>query len=250
MTYDTCRCSRTLPCQSKARRWIQIPLLLLSLTLGAELTQAQPQGSSSTACVLVEKEGKVDIARKGSTAWAAAQGNETLQPGDRLRTGSRSRAALRWSESSVMRVNELTSMEIQPPAKPGTKPELELKSGASYFFSREKPEDIQFRTPVASGAIRGTEFNLKVAEDGRTELALLHGEVTLNNDQGSATLASGEQSTVEPGKAPTKAPLVDAVNVIQWTLYYPMVVDPDELKLGDSDKSAIGDSLAAYRQGD
>jgi tetratricopeptide (TPR) repeat protein len=199
---------------------------------------------------VVERQGKVEFARKGSSQWSLVQSNEVLQIGDRLRTSFHSRATLRWSELAIIRVDELTSMEIQPPAKPGAKPELELKSGANYFFSREKPEDIQFRTPVASGAIRGTEFNLKVAEDGRTELALLHGEVALNNAQGAATLSSGEQSTVEPGKAPTKAPLVDAINVIQWTLYYPIVVDPAEQTLSDADQQAIGDSLVAYRQGD
>ncbi len=225
--------------------------LSLSLFACAMLFAQVPRaGEQLTGCVVVERQGKVEFARKGSSQWSLAQSNEVLQAGDRLRTSFRSRATLRWSELAVIRVDELTSMEIQPPAKPGAKPELELKSGASYFFSREKPEDIQFRTPVASGAIRGTEFNLKVAEDGRTELALLHGEVALNNAQGSATLSSGEQSTIEPGKAPTKAPLVDAINVIQWTLYYPMVLDADELKLGDSEKNALGDSLAAYRQGD
>ncbi|HXU79088.1 MAG TPA: FecR family protein, partial [Methylomirabilota bacterium] len=174
---------------------------------------------------MIEKEGKVEVARKGSTTWSAAQVNDKLELGDRLRTGMRSRAALRWSELSVMRVNELTSMEIQPPATSGVKPQLELRSGAAYFFSREKPSEIQFRTPVASGAIRGTEFNLSVAEDGRTELALLDGEVDLSNGQGSATLKSGELGTVAPGGAPSKTALINAINVIQWVLYYPAVID-------------------------
>ena len=201
-------------------------------------------------CVLVERQGKVEIARKGSTTWSSGATNEVLQVGDRLRTGLRSRATLRWSEASVVRVDQLTSMEIQPPANPTDKPQLDLKSGATYLFSREKPTEVQFRTPVASGAIRGTEFNLKVAEDGRTELALLDGEVTLANAQGSATLGSGEQVTVEPGKAPTKAPLLDAINIIQWVLYYPQVVDPDNLGLDEAGKKALTESLDAYAQGD
>ena len=142
----------------------------------------------------------MEIARKGSTAWAVAEADTVLQVGDRLRTALRSRATLRWSESSVVRVDQLTSMEIQPPAKPTDKPQLDLKSGAAYLFSREKPTEVQFRTPVASGAIRGHQFNLAVAEDGRTVLSLLDGEVDLVNDHGSASLGGGEQGTVEPGK--------------------------------------------------
>src|SRR5436305_2077126 len=69
-------------------------------------------------CVLLTKEGKVEVARKGLAQWSPGETNQVLAVGDRLRTGIRSRATLRWSELSVVRVDELTSMEIQPPEKP------------------------------------------------------------------------------------------------------------------------------------
>ena len=224
--------------------------LAVVMAWGLTSTLAQGAEAAGSGCVLVEKEGKVEVARKGTTAFKAVAVGAALQNGDQLQTGSRSRATLRWSELSVLRVDELTSMEIQPPAKPGGKAQLDLKSGASYFFSREKPEDIQIRTPVASGAIRGTEFNLSVGADGRTEVALLDGEVELSNAQGATTLKSGEKGIVEPGKAPTKTALIDAINVIQWVLYYPAVVDPDELGLSDQEKETFKASLKAYREGD
>src|SRR3989442_10462724 len=174
--------------------------------LTAFLPKLSPAAENPT-CVLVEKEGKVEVARKGSTAWNPAEINGKLQLGDRLRTGSRSRATLRWSELSTVRVSELTSMEIQLPAKATDKPQLDLRSGAEYLFSREKPTEIQFRTPVASGAIRGTEFSLEVAADGRTTLSLLDGAVDLSNPQGAASPVSGDQATVEPGGAPKKTRL-------------------------------------------
>lgn len=206
--------------------------------------------SGHLTCVLLVREGKVEVARQGSPQWNAANTNQVLQIGDRLRTGLRSRATLRWSDLSIVRVDQLTSLEIQPPEKAGVKPQLELKSGATYFFSREKPEEIQFRTPVASGAIRGTEFNLAVADDGRTVVSLLDGEVQLTNALGQATLKGGQQGVVDPGRAPTNAPLINAVNVIQWTLYYPAVVAPDDLKLTDKEKETFSNSLNAYRAGD
>src|ERR1043165_2167928 len=224
--------------------------LAVVMAWGLTSTPAQAAEAAGSGCVLVEKEGKVEVARKGTTTFKAVAVGAALQNGDQLQTGSRSRATLRWSDLSVMRVDELTSMEIQPPAKPGGKAQLDLKSGASYFFSREKPEDIQIRTPVASGAIRGTEFNLSVGADGRTEVALLDGEVELSNAQGATTLKSGEKGIVEPGKAPTKTALIDAINVIQWVLYYPAVVDPDELGLSDQEKETFKASLKAYREGD
>src|SRR2546429_390185 len=81
----------------------------------------------------------VEFSRKAATPWSAAQVKDVFHPGDKLRTGSRSRAALLWSELGTVRVSELTSMEIAPPAKPTDKPQLDLRSGAAYFFSRERP---------------------------------------------------------------------------------------------------------------
>src|SRR5260221_2337623 len=201
-------------------------------------------------CTVLAREGKVEVARKGLADWSSAQTNQVLQVGDRLRTGMRSRATLRWAELSVVRGDELTSMEIQPPQKSGDKPQPDLKSGAAYFFSREKPSEIQFRTPVASGAIRGTEFNLAVDDNGRTVLSLIDGQVDLANAQGTKTLQSGEQGTAESGRPPTKTALIDAINVIQWALYYPAVLDASELGLSDQEKQTFADSLRAYRSGD
>ena len=220
------------------------------VTMGTAFCAGAEAVPGAPTCVLLTKEGKVEVARKGTTQWSPAQTNQTLQIGDRLRTGLRSRATLRWSESSVMRVDELTSLEIQPPAKATDKPQLDLKSGTTYFFSRERPTEIQFRTPVASGAIRGTEFNLAVAEDGRSVLSLLDGEVDLVNAQGSVTLKSGEQGTVAPGGAPAKTALIDAINVIQWVLYYPVVIDPKEIGLSAQEQQSLAEPLEAYRSGD
>jgi hypothetical protein len=144
----------------------------------------------------------------------------------------------------------LTTLEIQPPEQPGRRAVLDLESGAAYFFNRDKPSETQFRTPSASGAIRGTEFNIAVAGNGRMELALLDGQVDLTNNQGTLQVQTGEKAVVEPGHAPAKSPLIDAVNIIQWTLYYPAILDPDELELSADIKEALGPSLDAYRSGD
>jgi Flp pilus assembly protein TadD len=231
-------------------RWRALALLVVVWFLGATTRICSAANPPEPSCVVLDRQGKVEVALKGSAAWKDAQVNDVLHPGDRLRTGSRSRATLRWSELSVVRVNELTSMELQPPQGHGDKAQMDLKSGGAYFFSREKPTEIQFKTPVASGAIRGTEFNLDVAEDGRTVLSLLDGAVDMANAQGSASFKSGEQGTVTAGSAPSKTAMIDAAGPIQWALYYPAVVDPEDLNLGGGEKDALKDSLQAYKQGD
>ena len=191
--------------------------------------------------LLLSFENKVETAAVGTTAWTSAQTNQTLQAGDRLRTLRRSRALLRLSDFSVIRVNELTLLEIRAPST-GQNGFLDLQSGSIYFFNRERPSTIEFRTPVASGAIRGTEFHLAVADNGETTLTVLEGEVSLSNPQGELRFARGEQGIVSPGQAPRKTAVVNAINVIQWCLYYPAVLDAPEIP-------AVSDSVAAYRRG-
>jgi tetratricopeptide (TPR) repeat protein len=137
-----------------------------------------------------------------------------------------------------------------PPQTPGSSGGFEVKSGGSYFFNRERPGAVEFRTPLASGAIRGTELHLRVAENGRTEVALLDGAVDLTNEFGALSLVTGDQAVVEPGQAPRKTPSIEAINIIQWVLYYPGVLDVDELGLTDAEKTALATSIAAYRSGD
>ncbi|MCU0857517.1 MAG: FecR domain-containing protein [Pontiellaceae bacterium] len=200
--------------------------------------------------VVLTIEGRVETVRTGTTDWLPAQTNEILEVGDRLRTGLRSRATVRLSDLTVLRVNELTTLKIQPPSQPEKQPALHLEKGGAYFFSRERPVEMEFRTPLASGAIRGTEFNLTVADDGQTVVTLLDGEVELNNESGTVNLVSGEQGIVEHGKAPAKTAVINAINIIQWCLYYPAVLDLNELNFSGEEKELLAASLAAYRVGD
>lgn len=200
---------------------------------------------------LLTAEGKVEVTAAGTPLWRSARTNEMLEPGSRLRTGPRSRATLRLSDQTVLRVNELSVVEIRPTPGSGAKAELDLQSGSSYLFNRDRPMDLRFRTPQASGAIRGTEFHLEAnAAAGRTRLALFDGEVTLANEQGEVILTAGEEGVVEAGQAPKKTAVLNALSIIQWCLYYPAVLNVEDLSLSDAEQQSLAPSLAAYRSGD
>lgn len=195
-------------------------------------------------------ENKVWIITANSAERQPAKVNQVIHLHDKISTEKNSRATIRLADRSVFRINELTSFELLPPHNADRKPLLDLKTGSLYFFSREKPTDVEFRTPTAVGAIRGTEFLLNVAAEGDTKLALLDGAVDLSNDAGKIEMHGGEQANVSKGQAPVKSPLLDAVNVIQWCLYYPAVVDTDELQFSAEENNTLRESLAAYRAGD
>src|SRR5439155_6810419 len=161
---------------------------------------AQALSNSDTNSIIVAIEGRVEILPVGNENWAAAQTNQVLKVGDQVRTGFRSRAMLRLSDLTDLRMNQLTTLQIQAPKIANNKPVLDLKSGATYFLGRDKPTETEFRTPQTSGRILGTEFDLAVTDDGRTIVTLLDGRVQLTNDQGQLQLTSGEQGTVPQGR--------------------------------------------------
>ncbi len=223
---------------------------ILFIGLGRLNSVPAAESSHRTFHELLNPQGSVELLRKGSNAWVPARTNLALFPGDAVRTGKESRAAVRLSNESVIRLDQLTVIRFPEPTSPRKRFLVNLLKGAVYFFHRERPVETDFETPLVSGAIRGTEFNLAVADNGRTVLTLLDGAVELSNAQGQLALRGGEQAVVDPGGAPVKTAVIDAVNVIQWCLYYPAVIDSDELGLGDAERQALSASLAAYRNGD
>jgi tetratricopeptide (TPR) repeat protein len=219
-------------------------VLVLVLTGGLIIRIAAAETSPSAE--LLSKENIVDVTVKGGAAWNAATVGQVLAIGDKVRTGEDSRATVRMTDLSILRIGELTTSEITPPATATGKPGLNVQEGTSYFFSREKSREMRIETPAANGAIRGTEFVVVVAANGSTTVTMLDGEVELSNAQGSLLLTNGEQAKVDVGGRPRKTAVLDAINVIQWCLYYPGVLDLKEL--GYSHRA--NPSITAYNEGD
>ena len=202
------------------RRGLQ-NLLLLGFVFGSFLACAQPTNQPPThlTSIVLEAAGLVEFSRAASTNWQAASVGLALRPGDRLRTRDQSRAALQLSDRSVIRLNERTTLEILPPRR-AEKKRFGLPVGSIYFFNREKPADIEFDTPLAAGAIRGTEFLLEVADANSTvHLALIDGLVGLQTAAGAISLQRGEEVRLAAGAPPQKTSIVNAAAVIQWALY-------------------------------
>ena len=213
--------------------------------MAGHLMMRMAAAQSTPSAELLSKENVVDVAR-GNSPWTGATVGQALAVRDRLRTGEDSRAAVQMTDLSVLRIDELTTIEITPPSTTSDKPGLNVKDGATYFFSREKSREMRIETPAANGAMRGTEFVVEVADNGSTTLTMLDGEVELSNEQGSVVVTNGEQAKVDVGGRPRKTAVLEATNVIQWCLYYPGVLDLKELGYSRN----ANRSISAYNDGD
>jgi tetratricopeptide (TPR) repeat protein len=222
-------------------------VIALVLWLTGALSR-QCMAAEVTEAVLLEIEGNVMVSRSGASTWGPAYTNQALFPGDRMRTLERSRAVIRLSDLSLLRLSELTHIQLPEPTN--RRGGIHLQRGLFYYFHRDKPGVMPVTTPTAYAVVLGTEFTVEVTDDDSTRLNLIEGVVGVTNEVGGIEIRTGEAASVNAGSAPTRAPALNAQGAIQWVLYYPGVLDPDELQFPDADRSALKESLDAYRSGD
>ncbi len=224
--------------------------ILRALLVASAIAVCPPlrAATNDASAKLLTRQGTVEFASGQVTNWNSAPIGQKLVINDRLRTFELSKATVQLEDFSVLRVNELSVMEILPPRQGTAKARLDFRAGALYFLHRNNPGEIEIETPNATAAIEGTEFHIAVDANNVTVLTMIDGKVELANALGTVSLNAGEQGIAQPGQPPRKTAVINTVNIIQWSLYYPGVLDPDELGLDAV--APLGPSLAAYRSGD
>lgn len=216
---------------------------------------------------LIEAENQVSAQRASATTWDTAKPVMPISFGDSLRTGPWSRAVVRLTALSAVRLDQSTTIRLVQPA-PGdtnpaapvqvlamspasTKPAVNLVNGALFYLSRDKTQELEVQTLSGNAILEGTEFVVRVDKDKNlTQIMMLDGTVKLQNANGSMTVKNGEAVEALDGQAPHPIKPIQVADLIQWTLYYPAVIYPPDLAMEASEQTAVADSLAAYNAGD
>jgi tetratricopeptide (TPR) repeat protein len=100
---------------------------------------------------------------------------------------------------------------------------LNLFNGEAYLRSR-RPRELGIETPFVNAMHEGTEFLVKVNQDS-TQVVVFDGVVVASNDLGKISISAGESALAEKGRAPVIGPRIELRDAVQWTLYYPPVID-------------------------
>lgn len=212
--------------------------------------RAQPAESAFVQVQSVQ--GTVSLVRGKDPAKYPARTNDILRAGDRLSTAAKSQAQLLWYDRSVLHVDQLSLVEIPPVSPKRSRLGFKLLQGLIYFFHRDSPDELEFRTPGVSAVVKGTEFALRVSEDGVTTVSVFEGAVELSDPLGkTATVSKQQQAIAREGQPIEVRPMIGAANdLIQWFLYYPGVLDVEELRLTTSERTSVSESLKTYQEGD
>lgn len=177
-----------------------------------------------------------------------ARPNETILPGNVIHTMKGGSALLELPGGTRLQLAESSQLHIERLRETGSF-WLYLKVGAARLLGLASDRTL-LQSPAAVATRHQTDFDMRVASDGFTEVTVFEGLVELTNEFGSIRLDGGSVSnraSVATGQAPVQA--LRATNVVQWWLRFPVVLDLAELPLPAVAARELNESLSHYAQG-
>ena len=163
------------------QRALKISALTIAVGLGLTAT-AKAQPARITAVQAVAQKNSVD-----NPAWVNAPVGADLRTGDKLRTGKRSKSDVKFTDGSLIRLGQLSTLEIDGDRQAKL-------AGGQLLFSFLKPGRIV--AGAAAAEIKGTVGIITVKDDKSVEYALYSGSLDVVSALEKVHLKPGQEVTV------------------------------------------------------
>jgi ferric-dicitrate binding protein FerR (iron transport regulator) len=178
------------------------------------LAQNQPAGTVKNAIgtlVVVRPDGVEERVH----GMAALQ----LFEWDVVRTEAGSQALLDIKDGIQLAMNENSVLKIlgRWEKTKGITRIVRLQQGEIWVQTGAGPKPLEVETPVATAAVRETEFNIKVLDDGQTVLTVIHGIVEFGTAFGTCPIRTATISYGVRGQRCTKPAPTDVKPTVAWT---------------------------------
>ena len=197
---------------------------VITVTLwGGYINKAYTAGSCQLQVArIVSMQGMIELRKAQEITWQPASRDTILCAGDMIRARSHSRAALRLSNDSMLRLDQKTSITFPDLPKENDSWLMDLFEGAIHIITRT-PKPFKIRTPFVNASVEGTEFFVGLHEDS-AKVVVYEGRVAVINDFGNIALNDHEAAITYNGQAPHKEIIVRPIDAVQWALYYPAIL--------------------------
>jgi hypothetical protein len=154
------------------------------------------------------QDGRMMVTRAG-VPERQAQVGDRLRNLDRVHTLANTRAALRFTDDgSILRLNPNSKVIITSGDESGVVARtLTLELGEVWArVNRRDRTTLRVQTPAGVAAVKGTEFLVRVDEQGVTTVLTLEGVVEFFNRAGRVDLTAGSKVVVDSASAPRVQP--------------------------------------------
>ncbi len=174
------------------------------------------------------------VAQRQTNDWQRVEMDTVICLGDMIRSRMHSRAALRLSNDSMLRLDQRSSMAFI--AEEEEKSFLmKLIEGVIHIITRT-PKPFDVKTPFINASVHGTEFLVSVTTD-IGQVVVYEGKVTASNDYGSIILNDREAATAKQYQAPQKNIYLQPTDAVHWALYYPTITTHWQSNISDAGRS-------------
>ena len=147
------------------------------------------------------------------------KGTLSLFEGDVIRTEVASQGLIEFSNGIQVALNENTEFTILSrwEKSKGFTRVLRLKQGEVWVDTQGGAKPLEIETPVATAAVKGTEFDLLVEPNGQSTLTVVSGVVEFGTAFGTCPIKTSKISYGNRGKKCTKPKSVNVSPSIAWT---------------------------------
>ncbi|MBI1355381.1 MAG: hypothetical protein GC160_13625 [Acidobacteria bacterium] len=155
----------------------------------------QGRGGGFGAAQLNVADGDVTILHENGDRVAARAGDEIF-PGDRVITGSRSRAEIQLARANLVRLGDDSEVEIEGLGNRAYR--LELVRGLLHYSQlRTGQADVDIKTAVASiEPVKPSVFSVEARSGDEIEVTVRDGAVEVFSDRGLEKVKSGHSLSV------------------------------------------------------
>jgi hypothetical protein len=218
--------------------------------VAATIAWSAPAAAQTGGAEVMLARPPAEVISQGQTAARPLARGARLAPGDRVRTGRDGAVELRLGDGSLVRLAELSDLEIErldlDAAGTPTTSRFNLAAGqARAWVARQlvarvssAQGDFRVRTPTAVAAVRQTDFAVVQDPDAATRIYTFAGGVeTTSVEKGSVVCFRNRWTRAMPGRDPDPCriiPLRDKRNLLKSLAFESATVEP-----GDPDKVAL-----------
>ena len=155
--------------------YISFGSLIIPLTGYLAIITGITQGETQ-----VTKSADLEVWRASEGRWVRGLVGMELAENDEIKTGKASKAMIEFPDGDRVAINSDSHIKIEPLSSGATK---SIFARAGEIWAKTKGKFI-VRTEKTVASVLGTEFNLKVAQNGDVELVVIEGAVEFSNDLG------------------------------------------------------------------
>ncbi len=210
--------------RSAQRLWLWLSFCLLTISASSSVS-ATAQCDEWVARI-ISVQGQVEAKTAHENRWKNVEQGQRYCANDMIHVRENSRAALELANETIIRLDQNTTIVLSGESEEASW--LDLLKGAVHFITRT-PNALKIKTPYVNAAVEGTEFVIRV-ENGETIVSVIEGRVALENEQGALLLTNGQSASARAGEAPLRRLDIRPEDAVQWSLYYPSIIDRSALR--------------------